>query len=384
MTPKQNSGVINPMSVCTRHLTNFAATRLCVLQDDIGDNRSVLVAPAQDIRTEEVNRIITVTGGLTFVAITPERAGALMLTPMPGSVSENSWKCPHGILNQYTSVEAREGVTTGISAADRATTIRTLGSKHPHPRSLVKPGHIFPVATKEGGTLVRATIPEAALDITMLAGFSDAALFIDFLDHAGDFISAETAANWADLNKIPLITVSELIRHRLIIEPLIERISEARLPTAKAGTVKAIAYRSKIHDVEHIALVKGEIVPNKPTLVRVQVEHTIADVFGGNQPNTRDQISHSLQAIEQQGSGVFLYLRRSSLADLPLFSDANPAPSLPPQTALNMREYGVGAQILRDLGISQIELLSSTQRNLEGLDSFGISVVTQRAISTND
>ncbi len=383
MTPAQISGVISFMSVCAKQIEAFATTRLCVLRDDIGDNRSVLVAPAQDSSADEINRIISTTGGLTFVAITPERAASFMLSPMGDAVSNKTHPLQPGVLAQYTSVEAREGVSTGISAADRATTIRILGGEHPHPRSLVKPGHIFPVGTKQGGCLVKAEIPEAALDVVTLAGFSDAALFVDFLDNFGEFLAAAEAARWASEHQLPSVTISDLIQHRLILEPLVVRLSEAMLPTREAGTVKAIAYRSTIHDVEHVALVKGDITTGRPVVVRVQVENTVSDVFGGASPATRPQITGSLRALEQHASGVLLYLRRSSLLESPLFSDSlYGSPTTSRETA-GMREYGVGAQILRDLGITQIELLSSTHKNLVGLDSFGISVVAQRPIPLN-
>jgi 3,4-dihydroxy 2-butanone 4-phosphate synthase/GTP cyclohydrolase II len=373
------------MSVFERQIEAFAKKKLCVLRDDIGDDRSVLVAPAQDISATEVNRIISTTGGLTFVALSPERAAAFMLSPMTGSSSTRTELIKGGLLEQLTSVEAREGVSTGISAADRATTIRALGDAHPHPRSLVKPGHIFPVGTKSGGSPVKAEIPEAALDVVLLAGFVDAALFVDFLDASGELVSADTAATWAKTNGLPIVTISQIIEHRLLREPLVARLSEADLPTREAGTVRAIAYRSKIHDVEHVALVKGELQLDQPVLVRVQVENTIADVFGGKSPATRGQIVGSLQAINKRGSGVLLYLRRRSLEDLSVFQPMPPTKTSPSSpAALGMREYGVGAQILRDLGISQIELLSSSQKNLIGLDSFGITVVAQRAIPSQE
>jgi 3,4-dihydroxy 2-butanone 4-phosphate synthase/GTP cyclohydrolase II len=161
-----------------------------------------------------------------------------------------------------------------------------------------------------------------------------------------------------------------------VIEPLVERLSEATIPTRHAGEVKAVAYRSHIHDVEHVALVKGTLDVSEPVLVRVQVEQLLADVFGGNQPATRQQIDNSLKAIGQRGSGVFLYLRRKKLHDDLLLSSR---PAQRPETAQAgmMREYGVGAQILRDLGITKIELLSSTQRSLLGLESFGMTVSHQ-------
>jgi 3,4-dihydroxy 2-butanone 4-phosphate synthase/GTP cyclohydrolase II len=364
------------MNDLAQRLATFGKSRLCVLCDDIGDDRSVLVAPAHEISEAEVNQILSFTGGLTFVALSPERASALMLSSMQRPQGANPAASTSATFAQYTSVEAREGVSTGISAADRATTIRILGASTPLPRALVKPGHIFPVETKPGSTLVRAAIPEAAIDIITKAGYSDAALFVDLLDRAGEIMPSAAAQQWAARHGLPLFSISEIIRERLVHEPLVERLSEATIPTRRAGEVKAVAYRSQIHDVEHVALVKGTLDVSAPVLVRVQVEQLIADVFGGNQPATRKQIDNSLEAIGRRGSGVFLYLRRKKLHDDPVLSSTT---SQRPEAAHAgmMREYGVGAQILRDLGITQIELLSSTKRSLVGLESFGMVVSDQ-------
>ena len=350
-----------------------------MLYDDVGEDRSVLVAPAQDISEVEINRILSHTGGLTFVALTPDRAAAFMLSSMGRPHSAGAAGTEATSFAQYTSVEAREGVSTGISTADRATTIRILGAAAPQPRALVKPGHIFPVETKRGGTLVRAAIPEAAIDIVIHAGYSDSALFVDLLDRSGEIVTSSGARDWAREHGVPLFSLSEIIRERLVREPLVARLSEATIPTRHAGEVKAIAYRSQIHDVEHVALVKGDLDISAPVLVRVQVEHMLTDVFGGGQPATRRQIDNSLAAIGQRGSGVLLYLRSKRLQDDPAFHvapAASPTGTEVPHAAM-MREYGVGAQILRDLGITQIELLSSTHRSLVGLESFGMVVSHQ-------
>jgi 3,4-dihydroxy 2-butanone 4-phosphate synthase/GTP cyclohydrolase II len=341
----------------------------------------VLVAPAYEIDETLVNRILKISGGITFVALTPERAAAFMLSPMSRLGSRSELANNSQQLQQYTSVEAREGVSTGISAADRAVTIRVLGAAVPQPRALVKPGHIFPVETKVGGSLVRAGIPEAAVDISLLAGFNDAALFVDFLNKEGELLSCKSAKTWAQLNDTPYFAISEIIQYRLRHEPLITRLAEATIPTHAAGELRAIAYRSRIHDVEHVALIKGTLDPAKPVLVRVQVENTVADVFGTASPASRPQIQNSLRALAENGSGVLLYLRRATLGETSVFQTTTTSEgALEIASTMNMREYGVGAQILRDLGITRIELLSSTQRTLMGLDSFGISVTSQRPI----
>lgn len=365
------------MSLCTDKITDFKNHRLGVISDDLGLERSSLVAPAQEISAAEVNRLISLSGGLTYVVISPERAAAFMLPKMVGRGGAQS-RSQH-----FASVEAREGVTTGISAADRAVTVSILGDPQPNPRALIRPGHIFPVEANVGGTLARGEITEAALDLVRLAGFSDAALYLDLLNSAGEMMRSSEAKELAKELQIPYLKVSDIIHHRLILEPLVSRISEATIPTRSGGSLRAIAYRSQIHRLEHVALVKGEISTEEPVLVRVQVENTLADVFGGDTPPGRQQILSSLKTIEESGSGVFLYLRRDSLRD-PRSAANSTTSNLAPLDSTQMRDYGVGAQILRDLGVKEIELLSSTQRNLIGLDTFGLKIVRQRGGALSD
>jgi 3,4-dihydroxy 2-butanone 4-phosphate synthase/GTP cyclohydrolase II len=325
--------------------------------------------------------VLQLSGGLTFVALSPERASALLLHNMTRPNVGEKLPSPSVLMSQYTSVEAREGITTGISAADRATTIAILGAEQPQPRALVKPGHIFPVETRDGGVLVKLAIPEGAVDLARLAGFTDAALFVDLLNEQGELMSAEQARAFGETHDIAVTSLTELITHRLEREPLITRVAEARLPTTLAGEVRAIVYRSRIHDVEHIALVKGEVQGEDPVLVRVQAESTVTDVFGGNAPSSRLHLQNALRAIGYRSRGVFLYLRRPFIDDKSTNVQSLDVSDITLGSApAMMREYGVGAQILRDLGVSKIELLTATPRALVGLSSFGIQVLSQHSI----
>lgn len=366
------------MSLITDRLAQFATSKLAVLLDDAGSGRAVIIAPTEGISAELVNEIITLSGGLTFVALSPERASAFLLSSMtrghPGANTVSQHSIP-----LYTSVEARSGVTTGISAADRATTLRILGEATPQPRALVRPGHIFPVETKAGGVLVRPAIPEAALDLVSMSGFTDAVLFMDLLDQSGDLLNVADTRALAERRKLTLFSISELIQYRLAREPLISRVAEATIPTKQAGELRAVVYRSVLHEMEHIAYVKGTVSPDEPVLVRVQSENTLADVFGGTTPPSRKHLHNSLRAIGERGCGIVLYLRKPLIAE----GDSTPNEHSSPSTA-QMREYGIGAQILRDLGAGQIELMSSTNRALMGLSSFGISVTRQIAIPDYD
>jgi 3,4-dihydroxy 2-butanone 4-phosphate synthase/GTP cyclohydrolase II len=357
----------------------FRRLRLGILIDDQGPTRAALISPAQEISASEVNRILLLSGGLTFVALSSERAQAFLLEPMmrPTLPIPHSKNAVAPLIKQFVSVEAREGVTTGISADDRATTLRILGHPTAQPRALVKPGHIFPVATHDGGVLAKATIAEGALDTVKEAGFVDAALFVDLLSSSGELASNDEARALANREGIPVATLSELISHRLLREPLVTRVAESRIPTALAGDVRALIYRSRIDDVEHIALVKGDISPESPVLVRVQSENTLSDVFGATPSSSRTLLHAALTAIGEHDCGVFLYLRRPHIEATTARERESTQPA---QSSVLMREYGVGAQILRDLGVSKIELLTSTPRALVGLPSFGLTIISQRPI----
>lgn len=367
------------MSRSSQFLAAFSQSKLAILVDDLSSSRAALIAPTEEISAEQINRIITISGGLTLVAISPERASAFLLSSMARPSTSDRATLPISQTSQYVSVEAREGITTGISAADRAKTLQILGARVAQPRSLVKPGHIFPVETRSGGVLVKTAIPEGALDIVKMIGATDAALFVDLLDQAGELMSAQQAQECAIQEQLPIITLSELIRYRLQQESLVQRAAEAMIPTTLAGEVRAIVYRSHISEIEHVALVKGDVSGDTPVLVRVQAEHTVSDVFGGTSPATRSHLQNSLKEVGERGRGVLLYLRRPFMD--PKGSAVQHLKDPPPShSATIMREYGVGAQILRDLGVTHVELLTSSTHLLEGLPSFGITVVAQHPI----
>ena len=359
-------------------IAHFKNRRLALLVDDSGPLvRGVLVSPAQEIGFEQVNQLISYSGGLVFVAISPSRASAFMLPAMDRSDAQQA--NPTSTYKMFISVEAREGVATGISTADRKCTISILGEATPNPRKLVRPGHIFPVETVTGGTLVKHALPEGALDLATKAGFSDAAAFVDVLDAQGAFPKLPELEKLASDLNLPQIFLSDLVRYRLETEELVHRVAEARLPTEEAGMLKSVAYRSELYYGEHVALIKGEIDPNQSVLVRVQRESTCSDVFGGEDPASRSQISGALRAIEERGTGVLVYLRGNQRGQLAAqisgkkdHTNANPSGML--------REYGIGAQILRDLGVKRIDLLTSSKKSLVGLKTFGIEIVSQKVI----
>ena len=370
------------LEVDDKALKNLGERRILLLLDELNSpQRGVLVSPASEITSVLVNELLTLGAGLLFVAISPARARAFMLEPMSRPRTDPSCSASQQTesFSLYQSVEARSGVTTGISAADRAHTIAALAENDPTPRSLVKPGHVFPVQVREGGLLVRHALPEGALDAVRLAECGDAAAFIDILDATGEYLDAKGCRELAAKHGIPVMTLGALTLLCLQHEQLVERVAEARLPTQLAGEVRIIAYRSQPDGGEHLALVKGAIDPSSPTLTRVQAENTVGDLFGGSL-STRRQIQRSLELINQHGSGVLVYLRRSYCA--PFGSQEIGRQTDRSRNSVSMmRDYGLGAQILRDLGVHKVELLTGSQVNFIGLRSFGMEIVAQRTLT---
>ncbi len=374
------------MSNSEELLQEFSKRRLALLFDDTAPTqRSVWVRPAENCSPAEVNEILELRGSLLCVAVSSSRAQGFMLSPMarPRSGSLLDRSLDHGDesygSNMCESVEAREGVTTGISAFDRALTISILGERNPTPRKLVRPGHIFPVAARDGGILVRQALTEGALDLVRLSGHSDAAVFVDSLGPNGEFLRPDDQISICHQLGAPRLALSTLTRLRLVSEKLIYRVAEARLPTRLAGDVHAVVYKSHIHSGEHVALIKGRIDSTAPTLIRVQPEFTFSDVFGGNTPPSRRKLLSCLKLIGEQGSGVLLYLRRPVSGQLQAqirswHSTYHEKP------AVMMREYGLGAQILRDLGVRKAHVITDSTKNLVGLTSFGIEIVGQTTV----
>ena len=356
----------------------FARGRLAVLGDDYSEpGRAVLVAPAQNISPDEVNTLLSLSPGLLFAALPESRADAFMLPRMARPQVFSAPQAPADqLLDFCVSCEARQGVTTGISSSDRAATLRVLADDNPNPRQLIMPGHIFPVRARSGGVLVKNALAEGALDLVRAAKLGECAVFVDLLDPAGSLLSLQQSSAFAEARALPRLLLSELIHHRLEHEHLIQRVAEARLPTLLAGELRSFVYRSEFHGGEHLALVKGEIRTGQIVLTRVQTESTLSDVFGGGNPPSRLRLHRSLEAIGRRGQGVLVYLRRPSRGQLSEQVDGT-SRSTAVRPAVWLREYGIGAQILRDLGVQRIELLMSTRRSLTGLSAFGIEIVAE-------
>jgi 3,4-dihydroxy 2-butanone 4-phosphate synthase/GTP cyclohydrolase II len=253
---------------------------------------------------------------------------------------------------------------------------------------LVQPGHIFPIEAKSGGVLVRNTLTDAALDCSRLLGHTSAAAYCDCLNAHGSLSDANQLIQLAQKHQLPYTTISEIVKHRLATESLVTRVAEANLPTALAGMVRAYTFSSKIYSGEHLALVKGDISGSQPVLTRVQAEATFSDVFGGSNSLSQQHLHKSLEMIGAEGRGVLLYLRKSEPGELTRnIRTADQPPAENSQASTNydnatMRQYGIGAQILRDLGISQINLLTSKSGLPPGIFDFGLTIAAITPLNT--
>ena len=291
------------------------------------------------------------------------------------------------------SVDVLEGATTGISSFDRAATVKSLIDPSTKPEDLARPGHVFPLRYQEGGVLVRAGQTEAVVDLAKLAGLSPAGVICEIVSDDGTMARKPELEVFSEEHGIGIVTVADIIAYRREHEKIVERVADARIPT-KYGEMNAVSYRSLVDTDEHVALVKGNINSDAPVLVRVHSECLTGDVFGSLRCDCGEQMQLSIQMIgEEQGSGVFLYMRQEgrgigihnklkayNLQDQGLDTvDANVELGFAP----DLRHYGVGAQILVDLGVRKIRLLTNNPKKVVGLESFGLDIVERIPILSN-
>lgn len=363
----------------TKNINLFKEEMCAILIDDISsEERIAFIGPALGVKRESLNNIATISSGLFNVVVSSLRAEALGLKKIPNRIQKSS--IDRNLNNEMlASVEARVNVTTGISIDDRLITLNAIGSLNPSPRELVSPGHIFPALSKNGGMLASSNLMDAALDAVIAIGASDASLVVEGISQdTGQYLSKKDAIEISTKYGWPIISMKELFTHQLSNKTLVEKITEALLPISLDGEFKAVIFQSFVHKGEHLALVHGDITSPEPILTRVQSEKTIQDVFGSsNEHTSRWQLQKSLEAIRNAKKGVIVYLRKPDSSSL---SDELSAHNT--SSSMNIiKNYGIGAQIIRKLGVKKINLLTSNTKQIEGLSLFGIEIANQTILS---
>ena len=349
-----------------------------VIDDEDRENEGDLTMAAEMVTPEAINFMATYGRGLICVPMLGEQLDRLNL-PLMGSKNTASLSTAFTV-----SVDSLIGTTTGISASDRSDTIKALISNDTKPEDLGRPGHIFPLRYVDGGVLKRTGQTEASIDLCRLAGLEEAAVICEIMAEDGNMARMPQLEEFAKQHDVKIVSVEDLIAYRRTHERLIERVAEARVPT-EYGEFSAVSYSSVVDVQEHVAFVKGDINPGKPALVRVHSECLTGDVFGSKRCDCGYQVQLALQAIEEHGSGVLLYMRQEgrgigihnklkayALQDQGYDTvEANVMLGFAPDP----RQYGIGAQILADLGVKKMKLLTNNPTKRVGLEGFGLEVV---------
>jgi 3,4-dihydroxy 2-butanone 4-phosphate synthase/GTP cyclohydrolase II len=356
-------------------LEEIRAGRMIILMDDEDrENEGDLCVAAERVTAEHINFMATHGRGLICLSLTEGQCDQLGL---PMMVSEN--RAPLGTAFTV-SIDARHGVGRGISAIDRATTVRTAIRPDASPADVVTPGHVFPLRARRGGVLVRAGQTEGAVDLARLAGFRPAGVICEIMRDDGSMARLGDLEAFAERHDLKIATIADLIGYRSAHDSLVHRAAESRITTRAGGEFRALVYTTDIDDSEHLVLVKGDVRPDEPTLVRPHLEYLPGDVFGYVERDTRTLLDGAMKRIAAEGRGVILYLRRTSRG-LDLFglpgAGTGPAPStqfVSPRAGI-LRDFGIGAQILRDIGVGKIRWLTNNPLRLASLPGYGLEIV---------
>lgn len=363
---------------------------LVVVDDEQRENEGDLVMPAEKVTPEAINFIVTHARGLVCMPIVGERLDELDMPLMVGQNASSKHQTAFTV-----SVDYKNGTTTGISAGDRAATIQAMIDPASQPEEFSRPGHLFPLRYHPGGVLARAGHTEAIVDLCRIGGMYPAGIVCEIMNEDGSMSRMPDLETFAQTHGLKILSIAQIIAHRRRHELLVERVAEARLPT-KYGDFTAIAYRSTADVGEHIALTVGKWDAEQPVLVRIHSECLTGDVFGSIRCDCGEQIEMALKILSQEGSGIFLYMRQEgrgiglhnkikaySLQDNGLDTvDANKTLGF----EADQRHYGVGAQILQDLGVRKLRLMTNNPRKVVGLTGFDLEIVERVPVeaSVND
>lgn len=350
-----------------------------VVDDEDRENEGDLILAASKATAETMAFLIRYTSGVVCVPMVGENLDRLALPPMT-HINEDRKGTAYSV-----SVDARDGVTTGISAADRARTVRVLADTATEPWELTRPGHVFPLRAVEGGVLRRAGHTEAAVDLTRLAGLRPAGVIAELVNEDGSMMRAPECREFADEHGLVMVSIADLIAYRRRTEDHVQRVASTRLPTSH-GDFTAVGFRSVLDGIEHVALVKGDIGDGKDLLVRVHSECLTGDVFSSLRCDCGPQLHAAMRMISEEGRGIVLYMRGHEGRGIGLLHklqaynlqdagrdtvDANLELGLP----ADARDYGIGAQILSDLGVHSMRLLTNNPEKRAGLEGYGLSII---------